>query len=254
MNRIKATISTTRATISSTRSGIGIARHHGMALFTKEREQWVPEKPTVILLHGYLVGDASMHGMAKYLTQRGFNTDCQSYPFWEDLRIVEEEMEEKLEGIYHRAGGRFIIIGHSQGGLVGYALAQSYPQYINLLITEGAPFNGTNFAKIADNLAKVGRFMGKKKQSQLEYLATSARQMLPGSEYLIQLNNRGAPQIPVFSIAGGEDVVVPAESARLRIPSPNIENILVDGLSHGGMISRPGYKIIEKVLHEHLQR
>ena len=238
---------------SELNAALNIFKHHGRVLFLGEQPpEWSLGQPTVMLLHGYLVGSASMLGMANYLSSQGFNTDCEGYAFWDDLNKVELAVARNLDNICQRIGEKAKIVGHSEGGLVGYALASKYPEYVERVITLGTPFGGTKVA-------------------WLNFFVPSAGQMLPGSSYLRELLRREV-KVSIISIYSKYDeVVIPAHHAELdgklefyhrhwdeekgwvrMLPDEQVHNVCVEHVGHGGLITRECYPLIREWLKKEL--
>jgi triacylglycerol lipase len=99
----------------------------------------------VLLLTGFLAGDASLWMMGDWLRRMGYrvvggrmgaNADCAG----ETLRQLTERARARAARY-----GPLIVIGQSRGGLLGAALAAREPKLVRALITLGSP--------LVDNLA-----------------------------------------------------------------------------------------------------
>jgi pimeloyl-ACP methyl ester carboxylesterase len=97
------------------------------------------ERP-VLLLTGFLAGDASLWLMGEWLRRAGYrvfggrmgpNADCAG----ETVRRVTELARGQA-----RRHGPLIVIGQSRGGLIGAALAAREPELVRGLIALGSPF------------------------------------------------------------------------------------------------------------------
>lgn len=217
---------------SEFKSGVAIVRHHRDALFRGSyRHPWKEGNTPVLLLHGYLVGPASLFGLSRYLSIRGFNPDCPGYAFWEDLREVETVIANTLDRICQSRGEKVKIVGHSQGGLMGYALAQKHEENIERVLALGVPWKGTYLA-------------------WANWFVASARQMTPGNDYLLELEERGAPNVPIICIRSKYDqMVLPPRNSKLNSSSIDV---CVEHVGHGGLITRECYPLIEKWLKKRL--
>lgn len=221
-----------RALRSEIRAAADIIRHHRDAL-QKQNEDTPLEKHAapVLLLHGYLVGAPSLRGQERYLRKQGFAAFSVPYAFWEDLRKVRKSLEPTLEALCQQYGKKVAIVGHSEGGLVSYSLAQQQPESIDRIIALGTPFHGTWAA-------------------YLNPFVESARQMLPKSEYLRELHDNDSPSVPVVSIYSRYDeLVIPWQSALLS-REKHVYNIEATSVGHGGLITRFCYPLVQKWLEK----
>jgi pimeloyl-ACP methyl ester carboxylesterase len=94
----------------------------------------------ILLIPGFLAGDASLATMTFWLRRLGYrtgragitlNTDCSS--------AVVARLEERLERAGARHGRRVAIIGQSRGGCLARALANRRPDLVSGIVTLGAP-------------------------------------------------------------------------------------------------------------------
>ncbi|MBI2668741.1 hypothetical protein HYX14_02780 [Candidatus Woesearchaeota archaeon] len=186
--------------------------------------------PLVVLLHGYLVGSPSLRGMSRYLAKNGFTAIREKYPFWQDLEKSEEQLRERMEEHCQRVGRKVDIIGHSQGGLLGFGVARRHPDLVERVVALGAPFRGTYTA-------------------YLHYPVPSARQMVPGSSYLQELAERDFPEeVQFYSVYSPLDpVVFPPWNAKLP-EAKNVHTIPVRNVSHGGLTRKRCYGLLVELL------
>ena len=94
----------------------------------------------VVLVPGFLAGDASLSLMARSLRRRGFrtyrslihaNVGC--------TRAAVVELEARLEAITQRRGSRVQVVGHSLGGMLARGLAVRRPDLVSGIVTMGSP-------------------------------------------------------------------------------------------------------------------
>ena len=94
----------------------------------------------VLLVPGFLAGDASLAVMARWLTRIGYrpcragiriNVDCTSRAL--------ERLEGQLERFAHRHGRRVVIIGQSRGGSLARILAVRRPELVAGIVCLGSP-------------------------------------------------------------------------------------------------------------------
>jgi triacylglycerol lipase len=201
---------------------------HMEYMFTgKKSKFWDTGKHTVMLLHGYLQGDASWKRAEKFLHENGFNTDAEAYPFWQDLTQIEKTIENRATKIAERVQAKISIVGHSLGGLVARTVAQHQPKLFERVISLGAPHHGTY-------MAMFGMF------------TKSAQQMLPGTEYLNRLNSYRLPEnVRFYSLYSEHDLlVIPRNSANLA----GAINMVVKDVGHVGLIGPSTKKLILDIL------
>ena len=97
----------------------------------------------VLLIPGYLAGDASLGVMTRWLRGLGYrtrkagirsNVDCSN--------AVCDALEERLARMADVSGERVGIIGQSRGGVVARALAKRRPDLVSGIVTLGSPNAG----------------------------------------------------------------------------------------------------------------
>ena len=104
--------------------GEGVPRGHGQP---------------VVLIPGFLAGDASLSVMRNWLTRLGYvpnisgitaNVDCSD-------RAVDR-LDARVARLHERTGKRVALIGHSRGGHFAKALARRRPEWISCVVSLGA--------------------------------------------------------------------------------------------------------------------
>lgn len=100
----------------------------------------------VLLIPGFMAGDASLRVMTRWLQARGYrahlsgirwNVGCAD-------RILDG-LRPRLQRLQDETGEQVSIVGHSRGGLLGNALAGLHPDLVRRVVTLGSP--------LADNFA-----------------------------------------------------------------------------------------------------
>ena len=98
------------------------------------------DAPPVLLLPGFMAGDASLGVLRHWLKRRGHrvamsgmlvNVGCAE-------RIVSR-LEEQLEQLFEQTGERVVVIGQSRGGTFARALAVRHPESVRGLAMLGSP-------------------------------------------------------------------------------------------------------------------
>jgi triacylglycerol lipase len=94
----------------------------------------------VLLIPGFLAGDASLGPMAGWLKRAGYrlaragmraNVDCSG--------ALLERLEERLERVPRERGMRAVLIGQSRGGALAKVLAARRPDLVAGIVTLGSP-------------------------------------------------------------------------------------------------------------------
>ncbi len=94
----------------------------------------------VVLVPGFLAGDASLSLMARSLRRRGYRTyRSQIHANVGCTRAAATELETRIEAITQRRGARVQIVGHSLGGMLARALAVRRPDLVSGIVTMGSP-------------------------------------------------------------------------------------------------------------------
>jgi len=94
----------------------------------------------VLLIPGFLAGDGSLALMHQWLRKMGYRT--KSTGIRSNISCSADallRLEDKLECLNQRTGGRVAIIGQSRGGILGKALAVRRPDLVSGLGTLGSP-------------------------------------------------------------------------------------------------------------------
>lgn len=98
------------------------------------------ERRPVLLIPGFLAGDASLGTMSNWLRRAGYcthrtgiraNLDCSEEAC--------ERLEARLRQMAERHGERVVIIGQSRGGIFARALAAKRPELVSGIVTLGSP-------------------------------------------------------------------------------------------------------------------
>ena len=98
------------------------------------------ERRPVLLIPGFLAGDASLGTMANWLRRAGYcthrtgiraNLDCSE--------VACDRLEARLQHMAERHGERVVIIGQSRGGIFARALAAKRPELVSGIVTLGSP-------------------------------------------------------------------------------------------------------------------
>jgi triacylglycerol lipase len=125
------------------------AGRYAVTSLDERRRHWVTPYATrglprteepVLLVPGFMAGDATLRAMSRSLRRRGFRTyrahiraniGC--------TRDAADELESRIESIAIKRGSRVRIVGHSLGGMLARGLAVRRPDLISGIVTMGSP-------------------------------------------------------------------------------------------------------------------
>ncbi len=94
----------------------------------------------VVLVPGFLAGDASLALMARALRQQGFRTYRAHIRANVGCTLnAAAQLESRLESISLRRGSRVQIVGHSLGGMLARGIAVRRPDLVSGIVTMGSP-------------------------------------------------------------------------------------------------------------------
>jgi triacylglycerol lipase len=111
---------------------------------TRDRESW-PTPPRgdgrpVMLVPGFMAGDASLTRMALWLRTGGYQL-ARSGIVWNTgcMEPTVTSLERRLEHAVQRAGRPALLVGQSRGGVIGRVLAVRRPDLVETLVALGSP-------------------------------------------------------------------------------------------------------------------
>ncbi|MFD3536529.1 esterase/lipase family protein [Streptomyces sp. NPDC058664] len=191
----------------------------------------VPGRRPVLLLHGFVDNRSVFVLLRRALARHGRDrVESLNYsPLTCDLRAAAEQLGRRVEEIRARTGHAEVdIVGHSLGGLIAryYVQRLGGDSRVRTLVTLGTPHEGTTVAPLADAHPLV-------------------RQMRPGSEVLRELAgpSPGCRTRFVSFWSDLDQVMVPAETARLDHPDLLVHNVRVSGIGHLALPVHPAVAV-----------
>jgi triacylglycerol lipase len=98
------------------------------------------DRRPVLLIPGFMAGDASLGTMAQWLRRAGYCTHRTGIRA--NLDCSEEackRLEARLEHMARRHDERVVIVGQSRGGVFARALAVRRPDLVSAIVTLGSP-------------------------------------------------------------------------------------------------------------------
>lgn len=94
----------------------------------------------VVLVPGFMAGDATLQGMAAELRREGLRTyRSRIHVNVGCTRDAADHLEQRLEAIAERRGRRVSIVGHSLGGMLARGLAARRPDLVAGVVALGSP-------------------------------------------------------------------------------------------------------------------
>lgn len=97
----------------------------------------------VLLIPGYLAGDASLGVMTRWLRSLGYRTSKAGIRSHVGCSTeVADCLEARLEAMAAQSGDRVAVIGQSRGGIIARALAKRRPDLVSGIVTLGSPNAG----------------------------------------------------------------------------------------------------------------
>jgi pimeloyl-ACP methyl ester carboxylesterase len=94
----------------------------------------------VLLVPGFMAGDATLAGMAAMLRRAGYRTyRSQIHVNMGCTRAAADRLERRLESIAIRRGRKVSIVGHSLGGMLARGLAARRPDLVHGIVSMGSP-------------------------------------------------------------------------------------------------------------------
>ncbi|HKV54068.1 MAG TPA: alpha/beta hydrolase [Candidatus Binataceae bacterium] len=97
---------------------------------------------SILLIPGFLAGDATLYPFANWLRSRGHqvyfsgilaNTECP--------KRAMDRLAGMLTGHSRRAGEKLVVIGHSLGGIYARELARRLPEFVEQVILLASPIH-----------------------------------------------------------------------------------------------------------------
>jgi triacylglycerol lipase len=226
------------------RYGLELARLLGDPAFLRPARQ--AEAPPVLLVPGFMAGDASLAVLGGWLRRRGsrtasagirLNVDCAE-------RVVKR-LEIRLRTLAESAGRPAVVIGQSRGGELARVLAVRSPDAVRTLVMLGSPV--------------------------IEPLSVG-RPVLSAVRSVARLGDLGIPGLFSTRCADGECCAAFREDLRARLPAdvravaiysrsdgivswracldPDAHHVEVES-SHGGMsVNRAVYRVLAQILED----
>jgi len=179
----------------------------------------------VLLVHGYAHNRSGYLLLRNRLRRRGFGSlyTLNYNALTQDVPEISKRLATRIERICTETRQPFVhVVGHSLGGIVAryYVQRLGGDERVLRAITIGSPHNGTLSASL------------------FAFLGPTAKQLASGSALIRSLNTRVEPtDVQWTSIwSPSDELVVPAESARLCPTAFDAENIMIPGHGHMSLL------------------
>ncbi len=202
-----------------------------------------PTEEPVVLIHGLDDPEKVWVNLAPTLAREGFDVWKMQYPNDQPIRDSARLFFERLKTFRELGAKRIMIVAHSMGGLVsrealtnpefGYiekARDGEVPEVIELILV-GTPNHGSEFARFRvvtefrEQWIRAARGEGHWLRGILDGVGEAKIDLLPGSQFLTQLNARPHPEGVRMSIIAGiathlddEKIVEFITSTREKLP------------------------------------
>jgi triacylglycerol lipase len=100
----------------------------------------VTAQDPVLLVPGFMAGDATLKAMSMFLRRQGFRTyRAQIHANVGCTREAADRLERRIESIAIRRDRKVTIVGHSLGGMLARGLASRRPDLVEGIVSMGSP-------------------------------------------------------------------------------------------------------------------
>ena len=196
------------------------------------------QRRLIVFVPGYMQGPSSLYRLERYLGIELFDAFTYrwgDFPYSQDIHISARQLEAVLRQLHEATGVEEIfLVGHSQGGIIIRTMVQSglgADLPIKKCLFLSSPHQGTWAGLVAiphKGLRKAVNYLPYVRKARGE----SGLQLLPGSDFLRDLNARPLPeQIKFYSVHYNLDPMIwPPENAVL--PYPEAQNFFINKVGH----------------------
>jgi triacylglycerol esterase/lipase EstA (alpha/beta hydrolase family) len=200
--------------------------------------QYKNQRRLVVFVPGYMQSPISFYRLERYLGLELFDVFTYVFggvPYSQDLTLSAQQLGARLREVHRRIGVEEIyLVGHSQGGiiirtLVQHGMAEDLPVRKCLFLS--SPHQGTWAGLVAFPHRGIRTAAG-----MIPYVprvrGESGVQLLPGSDFLQELNSQPLPEnIRFTSVYYALDPMIwPPTNAIL--PYPEAENNFINKVGH----------------------
>ena len=194
----------------------------------------------VLLLPGFMAGDASLTVLAGWLRRRGHSVRTSGIRL--NVGCSGRDLE-RLDSVLTAFGEPVVLIGQSRGGTLARALAARHPNAVAALVTLGAPV--LDPLAVSPPVLRTVRSLAFLGDLGLRWLfSTECREGECCSEFRALLRKPLAADAPALALYSRSDAIVDWRACL----DPGAECIEIDG-SHCGMaVNGAVYRELERVL------
>jgi pimeloyl-ACP methyl ester carboxylesterase len=202
------------------------------------------DAPPVLLIPGFMAGDASLGVMRRWLRRRGHpvassgmvaNVDC--------AERITARLELSLRALADKHSERVVVVGQSRGGAIARALAVRAPDSVGALAMLGSPVREP--LAVSPHVLRTVRWVAWLGDLGVPWLFS--RRCHDGdccADFRTQLSAPLAPHIKAVAVHSRSDAIVDWRAC----VDPHAEVVEVDS-SHCGMSVHPAvYRSIEHLL------
>lgn len=204
------------------------------------------DAPAVLLVPGFLAGDASLAVLDRWLRRRGSRTAGSGIVV--NAGCAERTLgtvEPRLKALAARAGGRVVLVGQSRGGALARVLAVRNPEQVSAVVMLGSPVVGP----LEVTPAVYGTVRALALLGDLGVPGVVSRSCRDGEcceEFRRDLAAPLPGDVRAVSVYSRSDGIVSWQACL----DPAAEHVEVDS-SHGGMsIHADVYRLLARVLDE----
>lgn len=158
-------------------------------------KEFDPNQPIIVTLPGYAHNSSGMHYLRHKLRRAGFKNivslNLSGFIFnpFKSIDDFSENLKQNIDNLQLPPGKKIIIIAHSTGGVTALNYAVNNHDKVEKVITIASPIFGTHMAKYG--------------------IGECTRQMIPGSEFMLDLNQSiREHDFQIVNIGSHTDMVV----------------------------------------------
>lgn len=200
--------------------------------------QYEGQRRLVVLVTGYMQSPMSFYRLERQLGNPVFDAFTYiwgDFPYSQDLTLSSAQLEARLREVYsHTRAEEIYLVGHSQGGIIIRAMVQhgmGADLPIRKCLFLSSPHQGTWAALAAIPHRGVLRLAGLMPYIR-KVTGESGLQLLPGSDFIEELNSRPLPAGIKFSSVfyALDPMIWPPTNAIL--PYPEASNHFIHKIGH----------------------
>ena len=201
-------------------------------------DEYQGQRRLIVLVTGYMQSPLSFYRLERQLSSEVFDSFTYiwgDFPYSQDLTLTSSQLESVLREVVSTTDAEEIyLVGHSQGGIIIRAMVQhgmGADLPIKKCLFLSSPHQGTWAALAAIPHRGLLRLVGLVPYIR-RVVGESGLQLLPGSDFLHELNSRPLPeQIKFYSIFYALDPMIwPPTSA--IFPYPEAQNHFIQKFGH----------------------